>query len=370
MPFLAIQVSLAKVALSLQALLLLVAQIQAEPVKNANLVPVVQRSLSGITTTLRGLGTQLAATSNVGTTMTSPARPPATPATEPPAFETLNTAARAATVNILCTTNTNGPVRPISGSGVIIDPRGVILTNAHVAQYFLLKDYQGQNSLECVIRAGSPAVPAYRARLLYISPAWVATNVNLIRESHPTGTGEDDFALLQITSTFRGEAISTPLPYVPFDPTFVNPPVNDPVLLASYPAELTGGILVLKSLDQVSSVTKLSKGYYFHDNGKDHLDLIEVSGSLLSQGGSSGGGVVRLLDGKLIGIIVTTTTAANTSERELFALTASHIGRRFREQQGISLSDYFATDLSLQAQAFEANVAPRLRSLLLRALGL
>ena len=33
-------------------------------------------------------------------------------------------------------------IKAISGSGVIIDSRGVILTNAHLAEYFLLKDYK------------------------------------------------------------------------------------------------------------------------------------------------------------------------------------------------------------------------------------
>ena len=33
---------------------------------------------------------------------------------------------------------------PISGSGVIVDSRGVVLTNAHVGQFFLLHDYPRQ----------------------------------------------------------------------------------------------------------------------------------------------------------------------------------------------------------------------------------
>src|SRR3989344_252919 len=53
----------------------------------------------------------------------------------------LNEQVRAAVVNILCITGSGGPLNSISGSGVIIDPRGIILTNAHVAQYFLLKNY-------------------------------------------------------------------------------------------------------------------------------------------------------------------------------------------------------------------------------------
>ncbi len=376
MPLLAIQVALAKIALSLQALLLIVAQIQAAPAKNAKLIPGVQQSLVTLSTTLQSLGTQLAtvpATSTPKGTGTSPASAPvAVRAAAIPVvpFAELNTRARAAVVNILCTTTTNGPVKPISGSGVMIDPRGVILTNAHVAQLFLLKDYQGANSVNCIIRTGSPAEPAYKARLLYLSPAWIENNREVIKEAKPTGTGEDDFALLMVTSTIQGNPVAGPLPYLELDPTFNNPPIDDPVLLASYPAELTGGILVLKSLNEASAMTKIRRGYYFHDTHTDSLDLIDVGGSLLSQGGSSGGAVVEQNSGKLVGVIVTTTSGVATGERELFAITSSHIARRFREQSSLSLSDYLTTDLTTNANSFETNTAVRLRTILLQTLGM
>ncbi|HEV8677502.1 MAG TPA: hypothetical protein VN701_01580, partial [Candidatus Paceibacterota bacterium] len=63
---------------------------------------------------------------------------PQTPLLSP---EQVNENARASIVNILCLATGNGQENSISGSGVIIDARGVILTNAHVGQYFLLKDY-------------------------------------------------------------------------------------------------------------------------------------------------------------------------------------------------------------------------------------
>ena len=53
----------------------------------------------------------------------------------PVPFESIDAITRPALVNILCRPRGAGPIAsPISGSGVIIDPRGVILTNAHVAQ--------------------------------------------------------------------------------------------------------------------------------------------------------------------------------------------------------------------------------------------
>ena len=51
--------------------------------------------------------------------------------------EILNEKSRSALVNILC--EATAPLRSTSGSGVIIDSRGVILTNAHIAQLFLFE---------------------------------------------------------------------------------------------------------------------------------------------------------------------------------------------------------------------------------------
>ena len=62
---------------------------------------------------------------------------------------------RSALVNIFCVpAGSTGSI--ISGSGVIIDPKGIILTNAHVAQYVLLSQDPALN-LTCSIRNGSPA---------------------------------------------------------------------------------------------------------------------------------------------------------------------------------------------------------------------
>ena len=84
----------------------------------------------------------------------------------PVPFESIDAITRPALVNILCRPRGAGPIAsPISGSGVIIDPRGVILTNAHVAQYVLLSQ-SPQIDLVCTIRALSPARPLWKAEAL------------------------------------------------------------------------------------------------------------------------------------------------------------------------------------------------------------
>ncbi|KKT74656.1 MAG: hypothetical protein UW71_C0017G0009, partial [Parcubacteria group bacterium GW2011_GWB1_44_7] len=98
---------------------------------------------------------------------------PPTETIEPINFSELNEKVRTSIVNIICTTKTGGLFKPISGSGVLIDKKGVILTNAHIGQYLLLKNYMIPDFLTCIIRTGSPAYPRYIADLLYISPRWI-----------------------------------------------------------------------------------------------------------------------------------------------------------------------------------------------------
>src|ERR1700733_12332820 len=81
-----------------------------------------------------------------------------------PNFAAINTFARTAIVNIFCTAN-GDELSPISGTGIIVTSGGLILTNAHVAEYFLLRNYQRPNFLDCVIRTGSPATATYEAEL-------------------------------------------------------------------------------------------------------------------------------------------------------------------------------------------------------------
>lgn len=281
---------------------------------------------------------------------------------QPTSTQSINERTRAALVNIICTTDTAGSFESISGSGVIIDPRGVILTNAHVAQFFLLKDYPRDDFVDCVIRTGSPARNAYTAKLMFLPPSWVSNNAKKIVQETPTGTGERDYALLKITGSVGSVTLPSQFPFLLT--SLVPPDKGDTVLQAGYAAGFLGGITVQNDLFATSAYTTVRDVYTFDANT---ADLFALGGTIVAQQGSSGGPVVDE-EGILIGIIVTSTTADDTASRVLRALATSYIVRDFELERGKSLQSVLATDLNAEVAIFESIFAPSERDALIDAI--
>lgn len=274
-----------------------------------------------------------------------------------PDFEEINIFTRSATVNILCSTE-GGELSPISGTGVVVDPSGVILTNAHIGQYLLLKDFKQKDFVSCVIRTGSPAYPRYKVELMYISPVWVENNKSLLTQNEQKGTGERDFAFLRITERVDG----TPIGEIPFIPISTREffGIGEAVLLSSYPAGFLGGISILQDLNITTAITGIADVYTFSEN---LIDLLLVPGTIVSQKGSSGGAVV---DGEknLLGIIVTSSDAKTTSERSLYAITGAYINRSLEDEIKINLNQFLSQDKESFAKIFQEVTAPTLTKLI------
>lgn len=276
-------------------------------------------------------------------------------------FSEINTKAREALVNIFCTTKSGGSFKPITGSGVIIDERGVVLTNAHVAQYFLLKNYIVEDFINCTIRTGSPAKPKYKATPIFISPSWIEENANSIVQQVPKGTGENDYALVLITErTDPTKTLPETFSFIPPEYNSGKIEVSDGVLLAAYPAGFLGGISIQKDLYVSSAVTEVMELFTF---GSGTLDLFSIGGSVVAQQGSSGGAVVSD-ELKMLGIIVTSSTAESTEDRDLRAITIAHINRSFMKDTGFDLQTLLSGDIVAEAGAFNENIAPQLTQLL------
>jgi hypothetical protein len=275
--------------------------------------------------------------------------------TPPETFDQINTDARDALVNILCQPDGTSSLDPVSGSGVIIDPRGIILTNAHVAQYVLLSE-SPEVDLSCVIRTGSPAMAQWTATVLYIPSIWVNEHASEILDQHPTGTGEHDYALLYITGTVNGSQLPSQFPYLPFDtrPAIGFP--GDQVLLASYPAEFVGGIAAEYDLYAASSITTIKQLLTF---GAETPDVLSLGGVIEAQGGSSGGAVVNEW-GRLIGLIATTSSGTTTANRDLRAISLNYIDTDLAAQSGSNLNTLLQGDPATETQEFTDSTAPSL----------
>ncbi len=271
----------------------------------------------------------------------------------PLASDSINQSARAALVNVFCQT-AGGPISSISGSGVIIDPRGVILTNAHVAQYVLLST-EPAAGLNCYIRTGSPAEIHWNVGILYIPAAWVQLHAQDIVKSKPKGTGENDYALLVITGSTDGNAPPTTFPYLPPDTREAIGFTSDPVLVAAYPAEFAGAS-TQTALYPSTVFTRIGDLLTFDEST---VDIISLGSVAVAQGGSSGGGAVNEW-GRLVGVVTTTSEGETTANRELRAITLAYINRDMLRKTGSTLLNYIGADPLTKARSFTQNEAPLL----------
>ncbi len=285
---------------------------------------------------------------------------PETPKTpEPtPNFEQINTFARQSVVNILCTTK-GGELSPISGTGIVVKPDGLIITNAHIAQYLLLKDFTQKDFVQCVIRTGSPAYPKYNIELVYISPTWISNNKTVLKQQNPQGTGENDFAFLRITKNIDNSNLPEKFPFIQMD-IRENIELEEPVLLASYPAGFLGGLSILQDLNIVTSITSIREVFTFKEQT---IDLISVPGTVVSQKGSSGGAVVDKYS-TLLGLISTSSDGNSTKDRDLRAITMAYVNRDMQKELGITLEQFVNGDSSVFAKKFQEINVPTLTKII------
>ena len=254
---------------------------------------------------------------------------------------------RGAIVNIICLPG--GGIRGSSGSGIVVDPRGIILTVAHVGQGFLLRDYPTKGAGTCYIRTGSPAKNAYAADLIFISPDWLTENEATFLESKPSGTGENDFAFLAITKSITNTALPSRFVFIPLSSAGTKIQVDDQVGTGSYAAEFLSSSELRSSLYPTIKFAAVEDVYTFSRNT---TDIFSVAAGSAAQEGSSGGGVMSDED-RLIGLISTRTVRPDLSKRSLQAITMDHIRRSFREDTGADLDAYLKGDLPALVSKFK-----------------
>lgn len=269
-----------------------------------------------------------------------------------------------AIVNIFCTLRSKNEIRAMTGSGVFIDRRGVVLTNAHVAQFLLLADEENGIRTKCVLRIGSPATAEYAAELLYISPLWVQANAEELKSDAPSGTGERDYALLYVTESVEG-ALPKMFPALPYDTNALgNAAKNQAILAAGFPAEILRTSGIKGDLLPVIATTTITELFTYT---KNKVDLIGIAPSAVGEGGSSGGPVVTL-DGAVIAVISTRGDAKKDGAKSLRAITTAYIDRTIREETGLGLREYLKDQLPERARIFRTTLTPLLSEIVSSAL--
>ena len=271
-----------------------------------------------------------------------------------------------AIVNIFCTFETSEYIRTTTGTGFFIDADGIILTNAHIAQFLLLENTESFGDTECIVRSGNPAAARYHAGLLYISPAWIERNAAMVDDAAPMGTGERDYALLYITDSIDGGPLPAAFPALAVDTELL--PLStqgDAVVAAGYPATdlLQNGPST--ALYARSATTSVSELYTF---GSNYADIFSVLGSAVGAEGASGGPIVDS-NGHVIGMITTRGNDEVDGPGSLRAITLSHIDRTISEETGFTLAENLNGNLPYRAEVFAETMTPFLVQLLEDARG-
>jgi S1-C subfamily serine protease len=243
-------------------------------------------------------------------------------------------ALRGAIVNIVCISKEPG-IRSMSGSGVIFDSKGLILTNSHIAQYYLLRDSLPAGTITCTVRTGSPAQSAYKASPAYVSSQWLAANPRTLSTTGAKGTGEHDFAVLAITGSATPLPLPASFPYMPLSRS--TPTDNMEIALGTYGAQSLSSRQIQESLFPTLVIAKVKNRFSF---GNGPIDLIALTGSAAAQQGSSGGGAANA-SGELIGIVTTSTQTGPIESRETRVVTSAHMRSSFKKDSGEDFDSYF-----------------------------
>ncbi len=269
-----------------------------------------------------------------------------------------------ATVNLYCRSKLGSTLFNMTGTGVFIDAKGVILTNAHVGQNFLLATSSAKAKTTCTVRTGSPARDTYTASLLYLSPEWARGYIDAVDDKGgDTGTGERDFALLYVTGTKNKKGkLPAAFPYLPLASASEIPFLaqGTPLSVAGYPAGKKNFRDVRGKLSYLAASTTLESIRTFE---RPNADVLVLAPTKAAQPGVSGGPVIRA-SGDIAGIAATMGDAKKNGLRSLRAITTAHLERMTLRDAGVSFASLYLGNLAERARITEAALPSGIRQAL------
>lgn len=257
-------------------------------------------------------------------------------------------------VNILCVEKTSAYTKLLSGSGVVISDTGLVLTNAHVAYPFLLSSQFNKDTYSCSVRRADLPNFGYNAELVYYPLDWLISNSETMKNPTPVGTGENDYALLLITSPLALAPKLESFAFASVDVSSSNLISQMPVTVAGYPSSNSGIFEVDTNPGLKVAQTHVSEFFTFSNQS---FDVLQTDINTVAKRGSSGGGVFE--NNKLYGIIVTTNQKGDGSY--LNALTLPYIKEDFEHDTGINLDTFIKTSVDVLKLRFSISYKDSLK---------
>lgn len=250
-------------------------------------------------------------------------------------------------VNIICVNKSSGIINLTTGSGVIVSPSGIVLTNSHVANTFLFDDKNSSNYKECTIRRENIPTYGFNAKLVYLPQDWIIENKSFFTEDNPRGSGENDYALLAITNN-TNPSLKTPnsFRYVDILNNENEIKEDESIIIGAYPG-LHTGVFEVDSNASFRKATSYIRELITFD--RRTIDIVSTGPNNVAQKGSSGGGI--FWQNKLLGII--TTTDGYGSSSYLNAITIPYIIRDFRNDTGDSFESFISRNKESLISNFE-----------------
>ncbi|MEN9921453.1 MAG: Trypsin-like peptidase domain [Candidatus Parcubacteria bacterium] len=249
-------------------------------------------------------------------------------------------------VNIICIEKTSSFTRLSTGSGVVISPSGLILTNAHVTYPFLKSPQFGTNTYSCSVRRENIPNFGYNAELVYYPSDWLNENKDIIKDPSPVGTGENDYSLLQITSGIGPTKVGT-FSFASTAVTTNNLKKGLDITAAGYPSSNSGVFEIDTKPGLKIAQTQIVDFFTFNTQS---FDVLQTGVNNVAHRGSSGGGIFN--ENNLYGIVVTTNSNSNGSY--INALTLPYIKKDFEADTGLNFDSFIKYPISSLENTFNS----------------